>query len=80
MTPNGPLTSSLCEDDVVNDDDGGEILRGDHESTVEYLRQMLTQETDASPLREGCVSSSQSVTSLAWRRKICEWCFEVADQ
>jgi Cyclin, N-terminal domain len=73
----GAVTQSLCVDEV----------RG-KENTVEYLAVLIQQENNLYPpcddyLSELPASPSSSndsdPVSESWRRKLCEWCYEVVD-
>ena len=57
------------------------------ENTVEYLAVLLQQENKLYPQCDDYLSELQSAPSSmdsdpvseSWRRKLCEWCFEVVD-
>lgn len=53
------------------------------ESTAEHLKTVLRQENEAYPVCDDYLSlsgnSASDRVSEAWRRKLCEWCFEVVD-
>lgn len=57
------------------------------EDTVAYLSTLLSQEVKLYPpcpdylsnLSSLSVSADSDPVSESWRRKLCEWCFEVVD-
>jgi hypothetical protein len=57
------------------------------ETTLEYLAVLLQQEGTLYPPCEDYLSDFDAVSSSSesdpvsesWRRKLCEWCFEVVD-
>ena len=69
--------------------DGDDALRErslrDLEDTKEYMKVLLSQESESYPPCEdylSCIASEDQpsdVVSEAWRRKLCEWCYEVVD-
>ena len=75
VTPEGK-SQSLCVDEVKG--------KG---NTVGYLEVLLQQESKLYPPCDDYLSEIQTSHALtdmdpvseSWRRKLCEWCFEVVD-
>lgn len=81
VTPGSPGTSSS-----LHVEGGKRKFVRDYDSTVEHLRALLDQEsqtyspcTDYLALFEASPISSSERVSDSWRRKLCEWCYEVVD-
>jgi Cyclin, N-terminal domain len=76
-----PSSSPSPQEEVV-----GQLSVRDHEATVDHLQILMLSETHAYPpcpdylaaFRSSCISPADRV-SEAWRRKLCEWCYEVVD-
>ena len=83
VTPPSMECSEKVPERVVKLD---EVLDGAAESSMEHLKILLRMEAANYPLckdylstlRHSDVDASDRV-SEAWRRKLCEWCFEVVD-
>ena len=81
VTPGSPGKSFSAQ----NESGKRKFVR-DYDSTVEHLRALLDQEsqtyspcTDYLALFEASPINSTERVSDSWRRKLCEWCYEVVD-
>jgi len=91
--PSGPLVTPVPSDGEL--EDTGEVLVSSErswdgvaaggetrEDTMEYLKILLRQEEEGSvyPRCRDYLVASPDVIDEAWRKKMCEWCYNVADQ
>jgi hypothetical protein len=76
------VNSSIIQGKLVIED-----MIDDKEDIVEYLQNLLRKERNVHPSCQDYISKIRSMNRVSdidrvnekWRRKLCEWCYEVTD-